>query len=791
MKSYDFKTIEDKWRKIIEDNKVFNISEVSSDNNFYCLDMFPYPSGKGLHVGHWRGYTLSDYYAKFHRLNGKNVLHPMGFDSFGLPAENAAIKNKSHPKQFIDQAIKVFETQLDQMSSSYDWNRKIVTSDPEYYRWTQWLFLQLYKHGFVEKRTSLVNWCPNDQTVLANEQVQDGLCERCGSKVSKKELAQWHILTTKYSEELLNELSNLDWPERVKSLQRNWIGKSDGSEVVFKLEDKSTEIRVFTTRLDTIFGVTALVLAPEHPLVSKLITNNKKDFERYLNEVSSKTNIDRQQSKESEKTAFFTGRYAIHPITNEKLPIWLADYVLLEYGTGAVMSVPAHDERDYEFAHTHNLPIKEVVTSPDKINLPFIKPGVVINSDKYNGLTSEAASAMILSDLSEKKLAQSVTLYRLRDWLVSRQRYWGAPIPIVYDPSGKPFPVDEKHLPLLLPEDVDFLPGGESPIARSKKYKLLSENLYGKGWQFETDTLDTFFDSSWYYLRYLNPKNNQVAFEFDLVKKWLPVDLYVGGIEHATLHLLYARFITRFLSDFNYIPSEIKEPFKKLFSIGLITLHGDKMSKSKGNDVSPDHLIEHYGTDALRGYELFIGPADVEAEWNPRGINGVFKYLIKLNQLKDKIVTDSKESEVIFNRYLENIEPMIDDFKLNTIVAESMKALNDFEKTGLTQEVYLRYIITLYPIFPFITSELYQELTTDQLIFNSNWPKKFDISSQKRLQLILQLGKKAVYLGSFNDSGLDDSQLKDYINQNYKNKLNSNDSYLLKRIDDRVIIYYV
>lgn len=893
-RQYNHQEIEQKWRHRW-DELGLNKTDLNEDKeSFYCLDMFPYPSGDGLHVGHWRGYVLSDFYTRYQRLRGKNVLHPMGFDSFGLPAENAAIKNKSHPAEYTQAAIKRFRSQLDQIGSSYDWDKMVVTSQPNYYRWTQWLFLQLLKHGLAEKRRSLVNWCPKDKTVLANEQVVNGCCERCGTKVTKKELDQWYFKTTEFADSLLAGLDTVDWQDHVKTLQRNWIGKSTGASVIFN--SSAGPIEVFTTRVDTLFGVNALVLAPEHPLVGVLTQPDQKNqVSNYLAEVATKTNIDREQEIITEKTGVFTGSYAIHPLSQEKLPVWLADYVLTSYGTGAVMSVPAHDERDWQFAQTHNLPVKPVISprlvqstgsakyrpgesqiSNDGI-IVFLKhptnnkylglkwktadwvtlltgvvdegytseetvlkeikeetgyqhfkivktlghvdgqfyhvpkktnklvhsdiflvqledeeqenisadeaakhelvwfttdelaqtltadthqyclklllgkwplytgEGSLVNSDQFSGLQTEDARKQITETLKKDNRGQTSTTYRLRDWLVSRQRYWGAPIPVVYDPEGKPHPVKDEHLPLTLPTDVDFLPGGESPIAKSKEYQELAEKLYGPGWRFDTDTLDTFVDSSWYYLRYLSPTNDQQAFDPALVKNWFPVDLYIGGIEHATLHLLYARFITQFLAKFNYIDATITEPFQRLFNIGMVNLHGAKMSKSKGNVVTADEIVEHYGTDALRGYELFLGPMDIETEWNQHGINGIYRLLIKLWQIADQL-TDRDESDLDskFNQYLGTIEPMIKDFRLNTYLSEAMKFINQVDQGQWSTSIWQQFLITLSPVFPFITEELWHQSGQTSSIFHSRWPDAKPIELGVGSELSVRLNHRHV-----------------------------------------------
>ncbi len=743
---YDHAEIEKKWRARWQELSLYSVDPTTADEGsaYYCLDMFPYPSGDGLHVGHWRGYVLSDVYARLARLKGKKVLHPMGFDAFGLPAENAAIKTKTHPKDYTDQAIANFTKQLQQLGASFDWSKTVNTSSPDYYRWTQWLFLQLYKHGHAEKRDGQVNWCPKDETVLANEQVVDGKCERCGTTVTKKNLSQWYFKTTSLAQELLDGLDQVNWPEHVKTLQRNWIGRSVGAELSF--ESPAGPIAVFTTRPDTLFGVTALVLAPEHPLVDKLVSPEQRDaVTAYLAEVRSKTNIDRQQQKETAKTAVFTGAAARVPLSEKDVPIWIADYVLMDYGTGAVMSVPAHDERDNQFARTHNLPVVPVIQSDRSTvetdpALVYEGDGVLIDAGEFSG----RVASEVVSDIVAAANGKTVVTYRLRDWLVSRQRYWGAPIPIVYDPDGTAHAVNEEHLPLELPTDVDFLPGGESPLARSAEYKERAEKLYGKGWRFETDTLDTFVDSSWYFLRYLTPNDATKPFDKQLVKKRLPVDLYIGGIEHATLHLLYARYIARFLTKYGddssepYLDPSVAEPFKQLFNIGMITLHGAKMSKSKGNVVSPDPLIEHYGTDALRGYELFVGPMDIEAEWSVNGINGIHRFLIKLvEEVRDSANTESNISEEDFDTYLRSIDSMYEGFRLNTVIAEAMKFLN--KHTGhVSSEIMQKFAVTLYPIFPYISEEIYSLCGGNKdSVFFAPWPTPTTTVQQARVTVLV------------------------------------------------------
>lgn len=734
---YNFSAIEAKWQKRWKENNA-DATDLDAREKYYCLDMFPYPSGQGLHVGHWRGYILSDYFARYWKLRGKEVLHPMGFDSFGLPAENAAIKNNSHPEKFTREAIETFHKQLSSTGATYDWRKTVTTSAPEYYRWTQWLFLQLYKHGFAQKREAQVNWCPEDATVLANEQVVNGRCERCGATITKKNLSQWFFLTTKLAQELLDGLDELDWPDHVKELQRNWIGKSSGASVLF--ECSAGQIEVFTTRLDTLFGVSALVLAPEHPLLPQLITSEQdKVVAKYCAQAAAKTNIDREQRSAQDKTGVFTGSYATHPLTSAKIPIWIADYVIPGYGTGAVMSVPAHDERDWYFSKKYKLPIKKVIETEES-ELPTVGMGKTVESGEFSGLSSVEAQKKIADKLESISKGKEAQAWRLRDWLVSRQRYWGAPVPIVYDPDGKPHPVKDEYLPLKLPEDIDFRPRGESPIARSQEYLKKAEALYGKGWRFDSDTLDTFVDSSWYYFRYLSPNDSTAALNKELIKKWLPVDLYIGGIEHATMHLLYARFISRFLAKHGYIDLSVTEPFKKLFNIGMVTLHGAKMSKSKGNVVTADELVEQVGADALRGYVLFLGPMDQEVEWNPRGINGIYRFLVRLNKLSERVKAtdkpDTQQSEQ-FSQYLSTINANIEQFHLNRALAAAMELANLWERAGkIPQRLWRDYIITLAPVFPHLAEELWERSGAKESVFRASWPQVTAIKSVNKLKVL-------------------------------------------------------
>ena len=748
MEKYNPQQIEQKWQERWEKSGAHQAKQNPGANKFYCLDFFPYPSGEGLHVGHWRGYVLSDIIARYQKLHGKEILHPMGYDAFGLPAENAAIKANSHPKIFTDKAINRFRQQLRQIGAMYDWSREINSSDPQYYRWTQWLFLQLYKAGLAYRKKAPVNWCPTCQTVLANEQVVAGECERCGTKVIKKELTQWFFQITKYAEKLLDNLDRLDWPERTKTLQRHWIGKSEGAIIKFSVFNSQFSIDVFTTRPDTLYGATFIVLAPEHPLIERITTpKNMNAVADYIKKARQESELFRT-TVEREKTGVFTGAYAINPVNNSRIPIWIADYVLMHYGSGAVMCVPGHDERDFEFAQKFKLPIIQVISPDGRPNekiLPYVDPGINLHSGPYDGQPSEEVKKKITEDLKKKAKADFATNYRLRDWLISRQRYWGAPIPIIYCQKCGEVPVPEKDLPILLPDDVEFKPKGESPLKQSKKFRETTCPRCGGQAIRETDTMDTFVDSSWYFLRFTDPRNSREFADQKAINAWMPVDLYIGGIEHATMHLLYARFVSLALHDLHLLNfDKLGEPFKKLYNIGLIYLHGAKMSKSKGNVVNPDELVAKYGTDALRGYEMFVGPADQDSEWQVSGITGIYRFLEKLWRffsLESAKETSVKNQQII-HQAIKKITEDIENFRLNTAIATLMETFNNLDQ-AISTESLKTLAILISPFFPHLAEEVWQRLGQSQSIFSESWPKYLSqyIKSEK-IKIAIQVNGK-------------------------------------------------
>ena len=753
MKEYDPKMIEPKWQKIWEERGVFKTPQRSEKPKYYALVMFPYPSGT-LHVGHVKNYVIGDIVARYKRMRGYNVLHPFGYDAFGLPAENAAIEHKIHPEIWTKGNIETIRKQIKRIGISYDWDREFATCDEEYYKWTQWIFLKLYEKGLAYKKKAAVNWCPKCKTVLANEQVKDGKCERCGTPVTIKHLEQWFFKITDYAERLLEDLDKLEgWPEHVKIMQRNWIGKSEGAEVEFPVEGTDIKIKIFTTRPDTLWGVTFMALAPESPLVEQIVTEDRKEeLKEFLTRMSQQDRYKRT-AVGAEKEGFFLGRYAINPVNNEKVPIYVANYILMEYGTGAIMAVPAHDQRDFEFAKKYDLPIKVVIQpegkelKPEEMEKAYEEPGIMVNSGPFTGVKSEEGIKKVIDWLEEKGIGKRSVQYKLRDWLISRQRYWGAPIPVVYCEKCGIVPVPEDQLPVVLPKDVEFLPTGQSPLQFHEEFKKTKCPVCGGPATREVDTMDTFVDSSWYYLRYVNPRDDEKPFDTEDVNYWLPVDQYIGGVEHAVLHLLYSRFITKVLHDLGYL--DFEEPFTNLFTQGMIYKDGAKMSKSKGNVVSPDEMIEKYGADTLRMYILFMAPPEKDAEWSDAGIEGVHRFVKRLWNTLQRImpivkdvkiekvsVKTPKERELrrklhaMIKKITEDIEG---GFKFNTAISGLMELLNhlvDYLNTvpesewnkHLLREIAEKMVLILSPFAPHMAEELWQDMGMKGLVVEQSWP---------------------------------------------------------------------
>lgn len=756
----DILKVEKKWRDKWENESLYSFNDKRLDKKYYVLEMFSYPSAAKLHAGHWYNYGPSDSFARFKRMQGYEVFQPMGFDAFGLPAENFAIKTGIHPKDSTYRNISTMEEQLKNINGSFDWDYEIKTCDPEYYKWTQWIFLQLFKNGLAYRKEAPVNWCTSCNTVLANEQVIDGKCERCQSAVIKKNLTQWFLKITDYAEELLQDLDKLDWPAKTIAMQRNWIGKSVGGEVEFELENGGS-FRVFTTRADTLYGVSYVVLAPEHPLVAKLTTDDRKSsVEEYIADCAKVSEIDRLSSAR-EKTGTFIGAYAINPINNQKVPIWIADYALYSYGTGAVMGVPSHDERDFAFAHKYSLPITRVIKGEDgKDDLPYCEYGYLVNSGIDNGLTSEQAIDAILDRLSQSNKGGKKVNYRLRDWLVSRQRYWGCPIPIVHCEHCGDVPVPEDQLPIELPYNVDFKPDGKSPLSKCDEYINTVCPICGKPAKRDEDTLDTFVCSSWYYLRYPDAKNSEKAFDTDKINKMLPVDKYIGGAEHACMHLLYARFFTKALRDLGYL--NFDEPFISLVHQGLILgPDGQKMSKSRGNVVSPDDIIVKVGGDAFRLYLMF-GFSYIEGgPWNESGIESIVKFMerverivVKTNSENSKYTAIEKaEKELNYTRHntIKQVTADTEVFSFNTAIARIMELLNALYKydtevnknTALMKDVCKDLILLLAPFAPCFAEELNELIGGKSTVFNMNYPVYDDKALVKdEYELIVQINSK-------------------------------------------------
>lgn len=738
----EFKQIEEKWQKRWADTGLYNFDASRPEDKLYMLEMFSYPSGAKLHIGHWYNYGPSDSFARFKRMQGYNVFHPQGFDAFGLPAENYAIQTGIHPMDSTLKNIETMETQLKRIGATYDWNYELTTCDPKYYKWTQWCFLQLYKKGLAYRKEAPVNWCPSCQTVLANEQVVDGECERCHAQVTRKNLTQWFFKITEYADELLEDLEKLDWPEKTKAMQRNWIGRSYGGEVSFGLENSEERFSVFTTRADTLYGCTYVVFAPEHPMVDAITTaEQKSEIDAYKEYAATASEIDRMSSTR-EKTGAFTGAYAINPVNGRKVPIYVSDYVLASYGTGIVMAVPAHDERDFEFATKYNLPIERVIKSKDGSDdaLPYVEHGVLVNSEEFNGMETEAAKKAILAKLNKDNQGSEKVNYRLRDWLVSRQRYWGAPIPIVHCEKCGEVPVPEDQLPVLLPYDVNFTPDGTSPLLKSESFINTTCPHCGGPAKRDADTMDTFVCSSWYFLRYPNANDNAEAFNREWTNKILPVDVYVGGAEHAVMHLLYARFFVKALRDMGYL--NFDEPFLRLVHQGTILgPDGQKMSKSRGNVISPDELIAQFGSDVFRMY-LEFGFSYIEGgAWNEDGIKSLSRFVDRIERMIDtclerkneKKAIDSSDKDLLFvlHSSIKAISHDLERFQFNTAIARLMELVNALQKyleqkeiNGETlKNVTTNLILLLAPFAPHVSEELWERLGYEYSVFNQDFPQ--------------------------------------------------------------------
>ena len=735
--------VDKKWQKIWEDTQLYKFDKEKLDRKLYCLEMFSYPSGANLHVGHWYNFGLTDSWARMKRLQGFNVFHPMGFDAFGLPAENYAIKTGIHPKDSTYKNIKTMERQLQEMGATYDWDYEVITCAPEYYKWTQWIFLKLFEHGLAYRKKAPVNWCPSCKTVLANEQVVDGACERCHNEVTKRDLTQWFYKITAYAQELLDCIPSLDWPEKTKKIQTNWIGRSEGAEIEFNVADSDLTFKVFTTRADTLYGVTYVVLAPESELTDQVTTDEcRARVEEYKDFAKKQTDVERM-STVKEKTGVFTGSYAINPVNGEKVPIWISDYVLAGYGTGCVMAVPGHDERDFEFATKFGLPIKRVIKGLEGVDdtLPFVEYGILTSSQEFSGVLSEDARVAIVKKLEKAGKGELKVNFRLRDWLVSRQRYWGAPIPVIHCDSCGAVPVPESDLPVELPYDVEFTPDGESPLAKCEAYMNTTCPKCGKSAKRDPDTLDTFVCSSWYYLRYPDNRNDKEVFNREWVNKILPVDKYVGGAEHAAMHLLYARFFTKALRDMGYL--DFDEPFKSLVHQGTILgPDGTRMSKSKGNTISPDVYINEYGSDVFRLYLAFGFAYTEGGPWNDEGIKAISRFVNRIERLVEKFTeekasliseqnsSEEKELNFVLHTAIRGVTEDADKFQFNTSVARLMELVNALyrydalaERNGKVLEEAIRNLLILVsPFAPHFAEEMWEKMGYAYSIFNQSWP---------------------------------------------------------------------
>ena len=738
--SYNHRAIEEKWRKEWEAHPV-NVDD-GKKQKYYCLDMFPYPSGHGLHVGHWRGYVISDVWSRYKMMQGYYLIHPMGWDAFGLPAENYAIKTGQHPSISTAENVRNIKRQINQIAAIYDWDREVNTTDPGFYKWTQWIFVKMFENGLAYEKEFPINWCPSCKTGLANEEVVNGRCERCGSEVTKKNLRQWMLRITNYAERLLNDLDKLDWPEKVKKMQTDWIGKSYGAEVDFPVDGTDQKITVYTTRPDTLYGATFMVLAPEHEMALSLATDETREqVEKYIYDASMKSNVDRMQDKD--KTGVFTGSYAVNPLSNEKIPIWLSDYVLADYGTGAIMCVPAHDDRDFEFATTFGIPIRQVIAKDgaaiENMTEAYTEAsGIMINSGEWNGMESAVLKKEAPMMIEKKGFGRKCVNYKLRDWVFSRQRYWGEPIPIIHCPHCGNVAVPVEELPLRLPDVESYEPTGtgESPLAAITDWVNCKCPKCGADAKRETNTMPQWAGSSWYFLRYADPHNDKELISKENAKKYLPVDMYIGGVEHAVLHLLYSRFYTKFLYDIGVV--DFEEPFTKLFNQGMIcgrdreTGKPTKMSKSLGNIVSPDDIVENYGCDSLRLYELFVGPPELDSIWDDAGIDGVYRFLSRFYSMvmenKDKGTKATKELLRARHTMISTITQRLENFSLNTVISGFMESTNKLvalskSEGGIDRETLEAAVMLIAPFAPHMGEELWRELGHEDSVFHQAWPE--------------------------------------------------------------------
>ena len=751
---YNHKAIEKKWHDKWQENPVNPRFRDNGEKKekYYCLDMFPYPSGNGLHVGHWRGYVISDVWSRYKLQQGYYIVHPMGWDAFGLPAENYAIKMGVHPAKSTAENVANIKRQINEIAALYDWDMEVNTTDPNFYKWTQWIFVKMFKEGLAYEKEFPINWCPSCKTGLANEEVVNGKCERCGTDVTKKNLRQWMLRITKYADRLLNDLDKLDWPEKVKKMQADWIGKSYGAEVDFQVDGRDDKITVYTTRPDTLHGATFMVLAPEHALAKELATDETREaVEQYIYDASMKSNVDRMQDKE--KTGVFTGSYAINPINGAKVPIWLSDYVLADYGTGAIMCVPAHDDRDFAFAKKFGIPIIQVIAKDgqeiENMEEAYTDAvGTMINSGEWNGMESAVLKKEAPHIIEERGIGKATVNYKLRDWVFSRQRYWGEPIPIVHCDKCGYVPIDESELPLLLPEVESYMPtdNGESPLAAMTDWVNTTCPCCGGPAKRETDTMPQWAGSSWYFLRYTDPHNDKALASPEALKYWLPVDWYNGGMEHTTLHLLYSRFWHKFLYDQGVVPTP--EPYQKRTSHGMILgENGEKMSKSRGNVVNPDDIVQEYGADTLRTYEMFIGAFDLAASWSEDGVKGCRRFLDRVWKLQD-LMTDeegySKDLETKMHQTIKKVSNDFENLKYNTAIAAMMTLLNDFYKKGsITRGELKTLIILLNPVAPHITEEMWQIIGCEGRVYQQTWPE-FDEAKtvESSVEIAVQINGK-------------------------------------------------